>query len=86
LHVLRLTLAEFEQASRAFVDDVFAAEADTTHTHEELIERGADRRAMTATIWAESGDAEIASGTREGSVVLGDLLAELEACVGRLCA
>lgn len=123
MHLLRLTVAEFEQASRAFVDDVLAAEADTTHTHEELLERGAplaglvhlrvetflalalllcerldldplpelaldrdfhvrladDRRAMTATVWAASGDAEIAPGTKDGSVSLHELMSRLDA-------
>lgn len=115
---------EFEEASRAFVDDVLEAEADTSSSHEELLERGwpiavrvhlraetflglarillarlgeelpdldldrdfhvslaDERRAFTATVWAESGDAEIAPGTRDDSVPLGELLRRLETYV-----
>jgi hypothetical protein len=93
---------EFEEASRGFVDHVLEAEADTSSSHEELLERGwplavrvhlraetflalarlllarlgeelpaldldrdfhvrlaDERRVFTATVWAESGDAEI---------------------------
>jgi hypothetical protein len=123
-HLLRLTLAEFGEASGAFVDHVLEAEADTASTHEELLERGApvavrvhlraeaflglarlllarlgdelpaldldrdfhvrlsdERREFTATLWAESGDAEIAPGTRADSVRLDELLKRLEARV-----
>jgi hypothetical protein len=101
---------------------VFAVEADTTHTHEELLERGAplvqavhlrvetflalarmlcerrgldplpelalerdfhvhladDRRAMTATVWADSGDAECGPVGRPGTLSLHELLSRLE--------
>jgi hypothetical protein len=101
---------------------VFAAEADTTHTHEELLDRGTplvrvlhlrveaflglarmlcerlgleplpelaldrdfhvrladERRAMTASVWADSGDAECGPVSRPGSVSLHELLSRLE--------
>lgn len=44
------------------------------------------RRPMTATVWAESGDAEIAPGTREEGVALSELMAELEAFVATIRA
>ena len=43
-----------------------------------------ERRAFTATVWAESGDAEIAPGTRDESVSLGQLLSRLGAHVDAL--